>query len=61
MISGLTAEQNSSFRRMCFKRNVSIQVVKNTFLKKLSIRNRCDFDELSDVLKGNTSLIMFQI
>ncbi len=56
-ISGLTAEQNSSLRRMCFKQNVSIQVVKNTLLKKAFDKNSVDFDKLTDVLKGNTSLI----
>jgi len=33
-ISGLTAEQSSALRRLCFKREVSLQVVKNTLLKK---------------------------
>ena len=33
-ISGLTAEENSSLRRLCYKREVSLQVVKNTLLKK---------------------------
>ena len=33
-ISGLNADQNSALRRLCFKRNVSLQVVKNTLLKK---------------------------
>ena len=33
-ISGLTAEQNSALRRLCFKREVSLKVVKNTLLKK---------------------------
>ena len=29
-IAGLTAEESSSLRRMCYKQNVTIQVVKNT-------------------------------
>ena len=33
-ISGLTAEENSSLRRLCYKREVSLKVVKNTHLKK---------------------------
>ena len=33
-ISGLSADENSALRRLCFKRNVSLQVVKNTLLKK---------------------------
>ena len=28
-ISGLTAEENSALRRLCFKREVSLKVVKN--------------------------------
>ena len=32
-ISGLTAEENSALRRLCFRRDVSLQVVKNTLLK----------------------------
>ena len=56
-ISGLTAEQSSSLRRMCFKQNVSIQVVKNTLLKKAFDKNATNFDQLDDVLKGNTSLM----
>ena len=35
-ISDLTAEQNSALRRLCYKREVSLKVVKNTLLKKLS-------------------------
>ena len=33
-IAGLTAEESSSLRRLCYKQNVTIQVVKNTLLKK---------------------------
>ncbi len=56
-ISGLTAEQSSSLRRMCYKQNVSIQVVKNTLLKKAFDKSATNFSQLDDVLKGNTSLI----
>ena len=56
-ISGLTAEQSSSLRRMCFKQDVSIQVVKNTLLKKALDKNSTNFDILDNVLKGNTSLM----
>jgi large subunit ribosomal protein L10 len=56
-ISGLTADQSSSLRRMCYKQNVSIQVVKNTLLKKAFDKNATNFEQLDDVLKGNTSLM----
>ena len=56
-ISGLTAEENSALRRLCFKRDVSLQVVKNTLLKKALEKNNADFSELYDVLVGNTSIM----
>lgn len=56
-ISGLTAEQNSALRRLCFKREVSLQVVKNTLLKKAFETNDTDFSKLYDVLVGNTSIM----
>ena len=56
-ISGLTAEENSSLRRLCYKREVSLQVVKNTLLKKAFEKNTADFSELYDVLVGNTSIM----
>ena len=56
-ISGLTAEQNSALRRLCFKRRVSLQVVKNTLLKKALEKNGADFNELYSVLVGNTSIM----
>ena len=56
-VSGLTAEQNSSLRRLCYKREVSLQVVKNTLLKKALEKNDIDFSELYSVLAGNTSIM----
>ena len=56
-ISGLTAEESSSLRRLCYKREVSLQVVKNTLLKKALERNGVDFSSLYDVLTGNTSIM----
>ena len=56
-IAGLTAEESSSLRRLCYKQNVTIQVVKNTLLKKAFDKNSVDFTQLDDILKGNTSLM----
>ena len=56
-IAGLTAEESSSLRRLCYKQNVTIQVVKNTLLKKALDKNSMDFAQLDDILKGNTSLM----
>ena len=59
-ISGLTAEESSSLRRLCYKQNVSLQVVKNTLLKKAFDKNDVDFSQLDDILRGNTSVSISQ-
>ena len=60
-ISGLTAEESSALRRLCFKREVSLQVVKNTLLKKALEKNDGNFEDLYDVLKGNTSIMFTDV
>ena len=60
-ISGLTAEESSALRRLCFKREVSLQVVKNTLLKKALERNDSNFEDLYNVLKGNTSIMFTDV
>jgi len=56
-ISGLNAEQTSDLRRLCFSRGVRLSVVKNTLLKKAMKTVEKDFDDLYDVLKGNTAMM----
>ena len=56
-ISGLDAAQTSILRRNCFKENIQLQVVKNTLLAKAMEDSNQDFGELTDILKGNTSLM----
>ena len=57
-ISGMDAEQTSKLRRLCFSKGVQLQVVKNTLLKKAMESCGKDFNELYDVLKGNTSMLL---
>ena len=57
-IAGLDAEQTSTLRRMCFKNQVSLSVVKNTLLKKAMEKSGKDFEGLFDTLKGNTSIMI---
>lgn len=56
-ISGLNADQSGALRRLCFKREVSLQVVKNTLLKKAFEKNDTDFSDLYSILVGNTSIM----
>jgi large subunit ribosomal protein L10 len=56
-ISELNAEDTSTLRRLCFKREVTLTVVKNTLLKKAMEKTDKDLEELYDILKGPTSIM----
>lgn len=56
-ISELNAEDTSTLRRLCFKREVTLTVVKNTLLKKAMEQTDKDLDALYDILKGPTSIM----
>ena len=55
--SGLNAVQTSDLRRLCFNRQIKMQVVKNTLLRRAMEEVDNNYEELYDVLKGNTSLM----
>ena len=57
-ISGLDAAATSNLRRACFKAGVKLNVVKNTLLAKAMESSDKDFGDLTNVLKGNTSLMV---
>ena len=57
-IAGLDADQTSNLRRLCFKNEVKINVVKNTLLKKAMERSEKNFEELFPTLKGNTTILV---
>ncbi|SRX54738.1 50S ribosomal protein L10 [Aequorivita sp. CIP111184] len=56
-ISGLDAGSTTNLRRACFKAGIQLAVVKNTLLKKAMDSSDKDFGELTEILKGNTSLM----
>jgi len=56
--SSLTVEKVNQLRKECFDKNISIQVVKNTLLKKaLERANDSRLAEMIPALKGNTALM----
>ena len=57
-ISGLNAESTSSLRRACFKAGIKLEVVKNTLLAKAMQASENNYGELSETLKGNTSILI---
>jgi large subunit ribosomal protein L10 len=57
-IAGLNAKETSNLRRLCYQREVSLSIVKNTLLKKAMERSDKQFEELYDVLVGNSSIMI---
>jgi len=61
-IAELNAEDSSKLRRLCFQRQVQLQVVKNTLLQKAMERvEGKNFGELQTVLKGNTGIMIAEV
>ena len=60
-IAGLNSSETSALRRLCFKSNVKLSVVKNTLLSKAMEASKRDFGDLKDILKGNTSLMFSEV
>lgn len=56
-ISALNVEKTNDLRRLCFDKEVSLHVVKNTLLKKAMERSNRNFDGLFSTLKGSTSIM----
>ncbi len=56
-ISGLDAQMTSDLRRNCFKSNISLIVVKNTLFKRAMDNSDKKFEDIYEVLKGNTSVM----
>lgn len=57
-ISDMNVENTNRLRRLCFKRDVKLIVVKNTLLQKAMEQSGKDFSPLFDVLKGHTSIMI---
>lgn len=57
-ISGFTVETVNQLRRLCFRKDVKIKVVKNTLLKRAMEQSEVDFSELYPALEGSTSIML---
>jgi large subunit ribosomal protein L10 len=56
-IEALSAAKTSELRRVCFKKNVKLMVVKNTLFKKALESSETDYSPLYETLKGNTAVM----
>ena len=57
-IGGLNSVQTSKLRRSAFRREVKLEVVKNTLLIKAMEKSGRDYSELFAVIKGETSIML---
>jgi large subunit ribosomal protein L10 len=55
--ANLTVEKTNELRRICFKNDIQLKVVKNTLLQKAMERSEKDFADLYDTLAGPTSIM----
>ena len=60
-IGGLNAAETSELRRVCYKQDIKLVVVKNTLLEKALESSSVDFSEIYGSLKGETSLLLSNI
>ena len=60
-ISNLNVETSNKLRRICFKRNIQLKMVKNTLLKKAMEKSGKDFSPLYDILQGSTSIMFSDV
>jgi large subunit ribosomal protein L10 len=56
-ISELNAADTSALRRKCFEKQIKLEVVKNTLLRKALERSSGNYEELYDVLERPTSIM----
>jgi large subunit ribosomal protein L10 len=60
--SELPVDQINAIRRKCFNANISLKVVKNALLQKAFDKvDGKDFSELSQTLKGGTSIMFSEV
>ena len=58
---GLNAAKTTDLRRICFKQDIKLVVVKNTLLRKALENSSVDFSELDSSLVGETSLLLSNV
>ncbi len=60
-IEGLNSVDTVKLRKLCFRREVKLMVVKNTLLIKAMEKTGIDYSELYPVIKGSSSIMLSNI
>ena len=58
---GLNAAKTTDLRRICYKQDIKLLVVKNTLLQKALENSSVDFSELYGSLTGETSMMLSNV
>ena len=57
-MGGFTVETVNQLRRLCYRRNIKLKVVKNTLLKRAMDQSSVDYSEIYPALKGVSSIML---
>ena len=57
-MSGFTVETVNQLRKICYRRNIKLKVVKNTLLKRAMEQSPVDYSEIYPALKGVSSIML---
>lgn len=60
-LEGLNSVDTAKLRRLCFKREIKLIVVKNALLKKAMDNLDMDYSSMYSTLKGQTSLMLSNV
>jgi large subunit ribosomal protein L10 len=61
-ISNMNVETSTRLRRLCFKRNIQLKMVKNSLLKKAFEKaGNEDFQQFYGIMKGSTSIMFSEV
>ena len=56
-ISNMNVETSTRLRRLCFKSDIRLKMVKNTLLHKAMTKTGKDYEGLYEILKGSTAVM----
>ena len=60
-ISDLNVKTSGNLRQLCFKRNVELQMIKNTLLKKAMEKSGKNLEPFYSILTGSTSIMFSDV
>lgn len=60
-IAGLNSVNTAKLRRLCFRREVKLMIVKNTLLRKAMEKSGIDYSEIFPALNGATSIMLSNV